>query len=192
MEFLEGHTVWEHSVDMQPHLFIYIGADGVIAGLPCGIHRPGKDLFLAPEQGDLPAVRKQNAYASAVILDLGLLIGGEPGMGQQFDQLGRIRLVHPGIQQGIAMGDRHSAGVFCQIRDLCRSLGGKKAEIDRKAHRNHKQQTHSQFDSVLQFHGHVRQPFLWFIRSKKLPLAGENSSLIQPGSDRDCPAVRLG
>lgn len=109
-------------------------------------------------------------------------------MGQQFDQLGRIRLVHPGIQQGIAMGDRHSAGVFCQIRNLCRSLGSKKAEIDRKAHRNHKQQTHSQFDSVLQFHGHVRQPFLWFIRSKKLPLAGENSSLIQPGPDRGCPA----
>ena len=37
-----------------------------------------------------------------------------------------------------------------------------------------------------------KRQFLWFIRSKKLPLAGENSSLIQPGSDRDCPAVRLG
>lgn len=109
-------------------------------------------------------------------------------MGQQFDQLGQNP--PPSIRASSRALPWVTVTVpVCSARSgiSAGSLGGKKAEIDRKAHRNHKQQTHSQFDSVLQFHGHVRQPFLWFIRSKKLPLAGENCSLIQPGPDRDCP-----
>ena len=81
-------------------------------------------------------------------------------MGQKADQPGRILLVHPGIQQSIAVSDGHTAGVPIQIGELRRGLGSKKAEIDHQTHCNGKQQAQPQFDSVLQLDGHIPHPSL--------------------------------